>query len=239
MLRAKELRAPLSTLLRRRAFSSAARRFLLLPLFSTPQVYSSNVGNSSFFFSTRENHFLQNSLNFSGKNFCTQSSVKTNTSCWNCNAPPQRSPFLVCESCRTIQPVDQSIDYFQIFGLEKNYKIKDENLERKYKDWQKKLHPDLVHSKSQLKLQGVNVHEEETISEPQLLAEVMEIREAVDEAPDSKALTEIQSQMREKLQHWSDSFANAFQSQKFEEALTCIRRMTYYDRVNEEILKRL
>lgn len=117
MLRAKELRAPLSTLLRRRAFSSAARRFLLLPLLSTPQVYSSNVGNSSFFFSTRENHFLQNSLNFSGKNFCTQAPVKTNTSCWNCNAPPQRSPFLVCESCRTIQPVDQSIDYFQIFGL--------------------------------------------------------------------------------------------------------------------------
>jgi molecular chaperone HscB len=24
---------------------------------------------------------------------------------------------LVCESCTTIQPVDHSVDYFQIFGL--------------------------------------------------------------------------------------------------------------------------
>uniref|UniRef100_A0A2P2JUD2 Uncharacterized protein MANES_08G036100 n=1 Tax=Rhizophora mucronata TaxID=61149 RepID=A0A2P2JUD2_RHIMU len=46
-------------------------------------------------------------------------------------------------------------------------------------------------------------------------------------------------QMQEKLKHWSKSFANAFQSQKFQEARTCIRRMTYYDRVNEEIVKRL
>ncbi|KAJ9181267.1 hypothetical protein P3X46_009413 [Hevea brasiliensis] len=269
MLRTKELWTPLSKLLRRRTFSSTPRRFLLLPSRSNPQVYSSNVGTYSFFFSTCENHFLQNSLNVSGKNFCSESLVKAKTSCWNCNAQPQRSLFLACESCGTIQPVDQSIDYFQIFGLEKKYEMKDENLEGKYKDWQKKLHPDLVHSKSQkerdfaaeqsarvtdayrtlrnprlraiyiLKLEGVNVNEEETISEPQLLAEIMEIREAVEEAPDSKALTEIQSQMREKLQHWSKSFANAFQSKKFEEAITCIRRMTYYDRVNEEIVKRL
>jgi molecular chaperone HscB len=30
------------------------------------------------------------------------------------------------------------------------YNIKDNNLEGKYKDWQKKLHPDLVHSKSEV-----------------------------------------------------------------------------------------
>lgn len=33
---------------------------------------------------------------------------------------------------------------------EKNYEIEGENLERKYKDWQRKLHPDLVHTKSQV-----------------------------------------------------------------------------------------
>ncbi|KAJ8752346.1 hypothetical protein K2173_003982 [Erythroxylum novogranatense] len=32
---------------------------------------------------------------------------------------------------------------------EKDYELGDVNLEGKYKDWQKKLHPDLVHSKSQ------------------------------------------------------------------------------------------
>lgn len=32
----------------------------------------------------------------------------------------------------------------------KEYNIGDGNLEGKYKDWQKKLHPDLVHSKSEV-----------------------------------------------------------------------------------------
>lgn len=182
---------------------------------------------------------------------------------------PKDAPFLVCESCRTIQPLDQSVDYFQIFGLEKKYDIEVDNLEGMYKSWQKKLHPDLVHSKSEkekecaaeqsarvidayrtlskrlsraiyiLRLEGVDIDEEETLSEPELLLEILEIREAVEEAADSQALNQIQSQMQEKLNHWSNSFSNAFRSRKFEEAIDSIRRMTYYERVNEEIVKRL
>lgn len=38
------------------------------------------------------------------------------------------------------------------FGRERKYDIGVENLEGKYKDWQKKLHPDLVHSKSEVSL---------------------------------------------------------------------------------------
>lgn len=165
--------------------------------------------------------------------------------------------------------MDQSVDYFQIFRLEKKYDVEGENLEGKYKEWQKKLHPDLVHSKSEkergyaaeqsarvndayrtlsnplsraiyiLRLQGVDVEEEETLSDPELLGEILEIREAVEEAADSQVLNQIQSQMREKLNHWSNSFANAFRCGKFAEALDSIRRMTYYDRVNKEIVKKL
>ncbi|XP_056159059.1 iron-sulfur cluster co-chaperone protein HscB homolog isoform X2 [Syzygium oleosum] len=147
--------------------------------------------------------------------------------CWNCGAGARETataPFLVCESCRSVQPVDESVDYFRIFELEKKYEMDVTNLEGKYKAWQKKLHPDLVHSKSEqekeyaagqsarvidayrtlskpltraiyvLKLEGVNVDEEETVSEPELLTEILEIREAVDEAADSQALKQIQSQ---------------------------------------------
>lgn len=46
-------------------------------------------------------------------------------------------------------------------------------------------------------------------------------------------------QMQEKLKQWSNSFAKAFQSRNFEEAVKAIRRMTYYERVNEEIVKKL
>ncbi|KAK9906060.1 hypothetical protein M0R45_000070 [Rubus argutus] len=160
---------------------------------------------------------------------------------------------------------------FEIYmeSVERKYDSVEEQLEGKYKDWQKKLHPDLVHSKSErereyaaeqsarvidayrtlskplaraiyiLKLEGVDIDEEETLSDLDLLSEIMEIREAVEEAPDSEALNQIQSLMQEKLKQWSNSFAKAFQSRNFEEAVRAIRRMTYYERVNEDIVKKL
>ncbi|KAM7461530.1 hypothetical protein LguiA_029651 [Lonicera macranthoides] len=136
---------------------------------------------------------------FSGKNFSSSFAEKVH--CWNCNALADMSPFLVCQSCGSVQPVDHSANYFQIFGGEKKYQIPRENLEGKCKHWQKKLHPDLVHSKSErerkyaaeqsgrvidayrtisnplsraiyiMRLEGMQVGEEQTVSGPELLAE--------------------------------------------------------------------
>ncbi|KAK4414808.1 Iron-sulfur cluster co-chaperone protein HscB [Sesamum alatum] len=151
----------------------------------------------------------------------------------------------------------------------RKYKIQVEELEKKYKDWQKKLHPDLVHSKSQrereyaaeqsarvidayrtltdpllraiyiVKLEGILVDEEERITDPELLAEVMELREAVDEAEDTRALNEIQAQLQDKLRYWSDAFDDAYVRGNYDDALASIRRMTYYRRTSEEIMKKL
>lgn len=261
-------------------FSFLRRDFRSISIFSLSSLQhlqSSTISFSSSLpsieqyrvFRSYEYSFLANFENNSVKGFCSKSSGAVDVSCWNCKVVAGRRPFLFCESCRSIQPVEQSVDYFQIFGLEKKYEIKGDNLEGKYKDWQKKLHPDLVHSKSErereyaaeqsarvidayrtltkplsraiyiLKLEGVDVDEEQTVSEPDLLSEIMEIREAVEEAADSQALKHIQSQVEKKLKHWSKCFANAFESQKFEEASTCIQRMTYYERINEEIVKKL
>ncbi|XP_010941269.1 iron-sulfur cluster co-chaperone protein HscB homolog isoform X2 [Elaeis guineensis] len=157
--------------------------------------------------------------------FCF-SSESSNGRCWNCGAAAALAePFLSCRACGSVQPVDQSVDYFQIFGLEKGYDIQDDNLEGKYKDWQKKLHPDLVHLKSEkektfaanqsarvndayrtiskslsravylMRLEGVHVDEEKTVMDLDLLSEMMEIREAVEEASDSHALRQLQSQV--------------------------------------------
>ncbi|KAJ9554853.1 hypothetical protein OSB04_009467 [Centaurea solstitialis] len=201
--------------------------------------------------------------------FCSSGSSSTRC-CWNCK---NQGPFLSCQSCGSVQPVDHSIDYFTIFGLsydrDRKFDIEDGSLEGKYKDWQKKLHPDLVHTKSEeereyaaeqsarvidaygtlrkplsraiyiMRLEGVEVDEEQTVSEPELLGEIMEIREAVEEATDSQALNQIQSQMEEKLRRWYELFANAFESRRYDEALKSIQRMTYYHRVKEEIVKKL
>lgn len=127
MLKAKKkLWSPLSKrLLQTRTISSTTCGFLR----NQQQHLSNSQPHSPFpFFSYNNNNkkiqtspssgFSSHFLSFSGKSFCSaQSSEKTNLRCWNCNAEPQNAPFLVCESCTTIQPVDHSVDYFQIFGL--------------------------------------------------------------------------------------------------------------------------
>ncbi|TVU50392.1 hypothetical protein EJB05_01762, partial [Eragrostis curvula] len=186
--------------------------------------------------------------------------------CWNCGAT---GVFLSCGSCGSVQPVDPAVDYFQIFGLEREYNIKEHSLEGKYKDWQKKLHPDLVHTKSEkergfaaeqsalvidayrtlskplsralylLKLEGVQVDEEKTINDPELLMEMMEIREAVNDATDSETLEKIQSQIKRKLETWSETFQEAFDKRDFNSAVEATQRMRYYERAVEETVKKL
>ncbi|KAL3536006.1 hypothetical protein ACH5RR_004467 [Cinchona calisaya] len=241
------------------------------PKFKTQENYSFSFNSSSSkrLFKTPRLHLGLPNLN--SNLFCSVSSSPAAIShCWNCNAVASgTAPFLACQSCRSVQPLDPSIDYFQILGVEKKYDIKVETLEGKYKDWQKKLHPDLVHTKSKkergyaaeqsarvsdayrtltdplsramylLKLEGVEVDEEERISDPELLVEIMEIREAVEEAADTQVLNHIQAQIQKQLEHWSESFADAFCSRKYEEAISSIQRMTYYKRANEEIVKKL
>ncbi|KAL2992961.1 hypothetical protein AAZX31_10G080000 [Glycine max] len=231
-----KLCTPLSTLLRR-------------TLTSFPQHFTSNFSqiklslhDSSLPFAPPSHNPTCDyyySLGFFRKSLCSKSAEEIQRGCWNCHTVPHSEPFLVCESCRCIQPVDSSVDYFDIFGVERKYDIEGENLEGKYKDWQKKLHPDLVHSKSQLKLYGEEVDEEQTISDSELLAEILEIREAVEEATNSETLNHILSEMQEKLHNWSNAFGHAFQSQNFEEAKMAIRRMTYYSRVIDEVVKKL
>nr|CAB3458615.1 unnamed protein product [Digitaria exilis] len=163
--------------------------------------------------------------------------------CWSCGVA---GAFLSCGSCGSVQPVDPAVDYFQIFGLNKEYNIKDNNLEGRYKEWQKKLHPDLVHSKSEkergyaaeqsalvidayrtlsnplsralylLKLEGIHVDEEKTINDPKLLMEV-----------------------KEKLETWSHSFQEAFEKKDFDRAIEATQRMRYYERAVEETVKKL
>lgn len=262
-----QLRKPLSTLVRKPLRQSTSLQFLEENIIQLQNPLSLSI---LCCFNTNERtqasrnpvtYFKWNSELVSG--FCTSRSSEC---CWNCKG---NNVFLICQSCRSIQPVDYSVDYFTIFGLERRFDINEGSLEETYKNWQKKLHPDLVHTKSKeereyaaeqsarvidayttlrkpllraiyiMRLEGVEVNEEQTVSEPELLGEIMEIREAVEEATNSQALNKIQSQMEEKLSHWTDSFASAFGSKNYDDALKSIQRMTYYHRVKEEIVKKL
>jgi molecular chaperone HscB len=61
--------------------------------------------------------------------------------CWSCHAQEQdETPF--CPSCRKIQPVGRSEDYFSLFGLPRRYDLALPELERRFRERSRMLHPD-------------------------------------------------------------------------------------------------
>lgn len=50
--------------------------------------------------------------------FCSESQSAKKLHCWSCGATADGTTlFLVCQACRSVQPVNHSIDYYQILGV--------------------------------------------------------------------------------------------------------------------------
>jgi molecular chaperone HscB len=58
--------------------------------------------------------------------------------CWKCAEPAEGKLF--CPHCQTLQP--PSTDYFALFGLERKLRISNEDLQRRFYELSRQLHPD-------------------------------------------------------------------------------------------------
>ncbi len=66
--------------------------------------------------------------------------------CWSCKGPVQRvTPF--CETCGAVQPPGQA-DHFQRMGLASSYDVDVADLDQRYFDLQRHLHPDRFATRS-------------------------------------------------------------------------------------------
>lgn len=61
-------------------------------------------------------------------------------SCWRCNAETRGA--LVCAGCEAVQPVPADLDYFAALGLPRRLALDVAELERRYLDASRALHPD-------------------------------------------------------------------------------------------------
>jgi molecular chaperone HscB len=61
--------------------------------------------------------------------------------CWSCKADVAGGTPL-CPSCRTIQPVARTEDHFSLLGLSREYAIEVPELERRFRELSRQLHPD-------------------------------------------------------------------------------------------------
>jgi molecular chaperone HscB len=62
-------------------------------------------------------------------------------SCWSCNGPTIPSTSF-CGSCRRIQPVGRTEDYYSLFDLPREFAIDPADLERRFRERSRLLHPD-------------------------------------------------------------------------------------------------
>jgi molecular chaperone HscB len=62
-------------------------------------------------------------------------------SCWSCNGPTFPSTSF-CGACRRIQPVGRTEDYYSLFGLPREFALDPLELERRFHERSRALHPD-------------------------------------------------------------------------------------------------
>ncbi|HET9553162.1 MAG TPA: Fe-S protein assembly co-chaperone HscB [Anaeromyxobacteraceae bacterium] len=62
-------------------------------------------------------------------------------SCWSCNGPTVQSTTF-CATCRRIQPVGRTEDYYSLFDLPREFALDLPELERRFRERSRQLHPD-------------------------------------------------------------------------------------------------
>ncbi|XP_076667986.1 iron-sulfur cluster co-chaperone protein HscB-like protein, mitochondrial isoform X2 [Andrena cerasifolii] len=153
------------------------------------------------------------------KNYVPYSVISTNVSqyssdsplkCWNCNYMYKSDLF--CSKCKALQEPPENLTYFDIMGIPKSYDVTLTEIQRKYKELQKLLHPDKFGNKTEkeqqfsekfsslankaystlshplkrglymLKLNGVTIPDETDNVNAEFLMEIMEKNEEVEDA---------------------------------------------------------
>jgi molecular chaperone HscB len=62
--------------------------------------------------------------------------------CWSCSVAHVTEGTAFCPSCRKIQPVGRNEDFFSLLGLPREYALEPRDVERRFRDLSRQLHPD-------------------------------------------------------------------------------------------------
>jgi molecular chaperone HscB len=187
------------------------------------------------------------------------------TACWSCRGPVVARD-LFCDTCEAIQP-PRPVDPFTRLTLEPGFEVTPEDLDRRYFDLQRRLHPDRFATKTSreraisvaltadinvayeilqdpvkraialLEMCGVTIHAEgcNTMSDPVLLMEAMEQREALAEAESSDQVEAIAAvALREKTDCLAE-LADAFGGNDLSAADRLTTRLKYLMKFEDEL----
>lgn len=180
--------------------------------------------------------------------------AKGHVDCWKCQER-MHCPLLFCKGCGSLLEAAQEQSYFAMFGMQETYNVDVKMLETTFKSLQRQLHPDkfaskcpkeqglssdrsstvnhayatlkdpLARARYLLDLKGADIKEAETISDPEMLMEIMEIRETIEDAAGNpQQLRRLQTENAARISSCERSLHQAFSSQD----LTAARNQTLY-----------
>ncbi|KAG0265301.1 hypothetical protein DFQ27_000707 [Actinomortierella ambigua] len=154
--------------------------------------------------------------------------------CWKCAQP---IPFLAmqCPQCKTVQPVAPGANYFETLGLppEPNFDIDVKDLRIKFFKIQQLIHPDSYSQNTNLK--GVGVQEAESLENPELLMEVMEVRELLEEAETETEVDQLKSQNDARIEETTQGLSKAFKEEDLATAKKLAIQLQYWIRIQNVI----
>ncbi|KAK6179841.1 hypothetical protein SNE40_012106 [Patella caerulea] len=190
---------------------------------------------------------------------------QNNKACWKCGKKiDAKSESFFCD-CGIVQKVTPNISFFTLFNLSENYKIDIRKLYETYIELQKKLHPDKFTQASEeeklyaekqsslinkayatlskplsraiymLKIHNKPIEEDSALSEPEFLAEVMEINEELAELSSPEELKDLEKQNLEKIDLCINQIAEAFDNNDIEAAHKLVVKYQYYANITEKI----
>lgn len=95
-------------------------------------------------------HAIKNLTSVSNKTkqlrYCSESLSK----CWNCKFPYKSELF--CSKCKSLQEMPEDLTYFDIIGVKKDFDVDKDDLQRKYRQMQNRLHPDKFSNTTEVSL---------------------------------------------------------------------------------------
>ncbi|KAG2178092.1 hypothetical protein INT43_003345 [Umbelopsis isabellina] len=94
----------------------------------------------------------------------------------------------------------------------------------------------LARAQYMLALNGIEVSESESLEDPELLMEVMEVREQMEDCETEEDIEKLRLDNEEKIEHTASQLTKAFKSKDLEEAKALAVQLQYWDNIRRAIV---
>ncbi|XP_018101045.1 hscB mitochondrial iron-sulfur cluster co-chaperone L homeolog isoform X1 [Xenopus laevis] len=179
---------------------------------------------------------LRPNFTYSIRTYCATTQSRL---CWSCQAQLSRAD-LFCPACTTLQPPDESKDFFQVLDCEKSFNVNTRELQRKYRNLQRLLHPDFFSQKSELSLNGITLKDgADDEVDTQFLFDILELNEQLNDADAKADIEEVGDFVQGQLASLTKDLRKAFQQGDLQEAKILLAKMKYFSNIQDQVKKKI